>query len=221
MESEEDFDGEITNNNSATNFVNNKIKRKHKSKNEDNKKPKIEKNKRNKTISIAVPISIIDSCLSLELQTILVGEIARISTVFQVNEIIVYNDKIKSSNDIGTKTKDPSSFFMRVLQYIETPLYLRKALFPVHPDLKYAGLLSPLYAPHHLDNKTWCKYREGITVSRPIPTGLTGTYVNIGLMRDAFVDKVLKPSIRVTLELDSSCNINSKKCIFYIFNRYR
>jgi predicted SPOUT superfamily RNA methylase MTH1 len=47
-------------------------------------------------------------------------------------------------------TSAPDVFFARVMQYLETPQYLRKALFPIHPDLKLAGLLNPLDAPHHL-----------------------------------------------------------------------
>lgn len=30
------------------------------------------------------------------------------------------------------------------------PAPLRRALIPMHPDLKYAGVLPPLDAPHHL-----------------------------------------------------------------------
>ena len=38
----------------------------------------------------------------------------------------------------------------RLLQYLECPQYLRKHIFPVHPDLRAVGLLAPLDAPHHL-----------------------------------------------------------------------
>ncbi len=34
---------------------------------------------------------------------------------------------------------DGNTFLARVLQYLETPQYLRKQLFPMHPDLKLVG----------------------------------------------------------------------------------
>jgi predicted SPOUT superfamily RNA methylase MTH1 len=35
------------------------------------------------------------------------------------------------------------------LRYLETPQYLRKAIFPKIDDLRYAGILHPLQIPHH------------------------------------------------------------------------
>jgi methyltransferase len=40
--------------------------------------------------------------------------------------------------------------------------YLRKALFPMHPDLRLAGLLPPLDLPHHLRREDNAVYREGV-----------------------------------------------------------
>ena len=40
--------------------------------------------------------------------------------------------------------------FYRILQYLECPQYLRKHFFPIHSDLKYAGVLNPTDMPHHL-----------------------------------------------------------------------
>jgi hypothetical protein len=39
---------------------------------------------------------------------------------------------------------------VRNLQYLETPQYLRKYLFEIHPDLKNAGIMNPIEADHHL-----------------------------------------------------------------------
>lgn len=43
--------------------------------------------------------------------------------------------------------------------------YLRKALFPLHPSLRLAGLLPPLDCPHHLRRDDIASFREGVTVS--------------------------------------------------------
>ena len=60
---------------------------------------------------------------------------------------------------------DPHAFLARILQYVECPQYLRKRLFPMHPDLQFAGLLPPLDAPHHLRRGDVSCYREGVVVA--------------------------------------------------------
>lgn len=64
-----------------------------------------------------------------------------------------------------TAYSDPSHFLAHLLSYLETPPYLRKHLFPMHPNLRTAGLLPSLDMPHHLRANEWCDYREGIVVS--------------------------------------------------------
>jgi predicted SPOUT superfamily RNA methylase MTH1 len=44
----------------------------------------------------------------------------------------------------------------RNLQYLETPQYLRKHLFKLHPDLKNAGLMNPIECHHHLKTDEPC-----------------------------------------------------------------
>lgn len=61
---------------------------------------------------------------------------------------------------------------------METPQYLRKSLIPMHKDLKFAGALPPLDAPHQMRANEWGPYREGL-VTR-MEEG-TGSYVDVGL----------------------------------------
>ena len=63
--------------------------------------------------------------------------------VFNVDEVIVFNESGKASNtdtsgDAGRKS-DANTQLARILQYLECPQYLRKSFFPRHPDLQYAG----------------------------------------------------------------------------------
>lgn len=111
------------------------------------------------TVSIAVPGSILENAQSVELRTYLAGQIARAACIFQVDEIVIFDDygneanaKTSTLEDIaGLKTVRQSCVqFGRILQYLECPQYLRKFFFPIHSDLKYAGILNPLDAPHHL-----------------------------------------------------------------------
>lgn len=53
---------------------------------------------------------------------------------------------------------------MHILSYLESPPFQRTRLFPIHPDLKHAGLLPSLDMPHHLRANETCPYREGISV---------------------------------------------------------
>lgn len=57
----------------------------------------------------------------------------------------------------------------------------------MHEDLKYAGMLPPLDAPHHLRSNEWCKYREGVIIESH--AGLNQSVVDIGLekVRQEFI----------------------------------
>lgn len=73
------------------------------------------------TVSVAVPGSIIMNAQSPELQTYVAGEIARAAAVFEVDEIIVFEDFTGASH---AKRFDPNAFLARILQYVETPQYV-------------------------------------------------------------------------------------------------
>jgi predicted SPOUT superfamily RNA methylase MTH1 len=84
---------------------------------------------------------------------------------------------------------------------LETPQYLRKALIPMHSDLRLAGLLPPLDAPHHMRASEWKQYREGLVLK--VQPGV-GSYVDIGLDRMAFVPQAVAVNTRVTLAVGES-----------------
>ena len=46
------------------------------------------------TVSIAVPGSVLSNCQTRELRTLMVGQIARAATIYHVDEIIVFDDKL-------------------------------------------------------------------------------------------------------------------------------
>jgi len=94
-------------------------------------------------LSIAIPSSFIDIYPNKIQKTQQIGRIARAAAIFQVSEILVYQDENNS-----TQRKN-SQLITRVLEYMETPQYLRKHLFGKIPELRYVGLLPPLRTPHH------------------------------------------------------------------------
>lgn len=111
------------------------------------------------TITVAVPGSILENAQSAELRTYLAGQIARAACIFRVDEVVVFDDYADAVNAKKSTLQDSEGIktvrkccvqLGRILQYLECPQYLRKFFFPLHDDLKYAGLLNPLDAPHHL-----------------------------------------------------------------------
>ncbi|XP_054710725.1 putative methyltransferase C9orf114 [Uloborus diversus] len=160
------------------------------------------------TVSIAVPGSILDNAQSPELKTYLAGQIARAAAVFNIGEIIVFNDTPVASmveeddQSLKLHRKNHGSVQMiRILQFLECPQYLRKYYFPLHKDLEYAGLLNPLDIPHHLRVDEDSEYREGIVLNKPVKEG-RGSFVYIGLKKTAIIDKILESNVRVTVKLD-------------------
>ncbi len=150
----------------------------------------------NYTLSILIPSSIVDNAQSKELRTYLIGEIARTLGIFKISEVIIFHDKLKDNS------KDYINYFIKNLQYLETPQYLRKTLFPVSDDLKLSGLMNPLESQHHLRKDEWSPYREGCVLNRPV----NGEYswVNIGLNKDCKINQKLPPKTRVTVKLNET-----------------
>lgn len=144
------------------------------------------------TVSIALPGSIISNAQSLELRTTMAGQIARAISVFCVDEVVVFDDgnaKKKEPSD------DPDQFLIHLLSYLETPPNLRKLLFPMHANLRYAGTLPSLDLPHHLRQDEWCPYREGVTTGDS-----PSSSVQAGLRIPVTIDTEIPPSTRVTLK---------------------
>lgn len=120
------------------------------------------------TLSIAVPGSILENAQSQELRTYLAGQIARAACIFQVDEIVVFDDYGDEANSKKSTIEGSDGLVTarhscvqlgRILQYLECPQYLRKSFFPIHNDLKYCGILNPLNAPHHMGPNDEFTYR--------------------------------------------------------------
>jgi predicted SPOUT superfamily RNA methylase MTH1 len=94
-------------------------------------------------IWIAIP----DSCISDEQtkrdKTVKISQFARACSIFRVKRIYIYHDKTQSTN------REDSILLRTVLQYLDTPQYLRRRIFPHIPQLEYAGVLPPIKSPHH------------------------------------------------------------------------
>lgn len=80
------------------------------------------------TVSIALPGSIVDNAQSPELQAYLTSQLARAAAIFNIDEVVVFNESSKS-HGAGTAESakamargwDPNHYLARLLQYQETP----------------------------------------------------------------------------------------------------
>lgn len=87
------------------------------------------------TVSVAIPSSIIAASQTREFKTLLIGQLARTFALHKVDEVIVYSDE---TLDLSAESDfNPCLFIARLLQYAETPSYLRKGLFSVSNRHQY------------------------------------------------------------------------------------
>ena len=151
----------------------------------------------NKKISIAIPASVISDTPHLREKTSKIGLIGRTAAIYKVNEIIVFPDNSKLNQ------KRDMQLIVTLLAYMETPQYLRKRLFKIEPQLKFAGILPPMRTPHHPLNKKIIElkvgeYREGVVISGT----REGVLVDIGVEHPAMMREA-KESVgkRVTVRI--------------------
>ena len=150
-----------------------------------------------KKLAIAIPASVISDTPHLREKTSKIGLIGRAAAIFRVDEIIVYpdNPKANQSRDLD--------FIALLLNYLETPQYLRKKLFKLEPSLQFAGILPPLRTPHHpVSGKTRDlkvgEYREGLVLSQ-VKEGLL---VDIGVDQPALLrEKQFVDGDRLTVQV--------------------
>ncbi|MEM2911807.1 MAG: RNA methyltransferase [Candidatus Bathyarchaeia archaeon] len=150
-----------------------------------------------KMISIAIPASVVSDTPHLREKTSKIGLIGRAAAVFGVEEIIIYKDEPKKDQ------KAEMDLTATLLSYMETPQYLRKRLFKLRPELRYAGILPPLRTAHHPLGRKMAdlkvgEYREGVTIAKT----REGTLLDIGIEKTALIPKTQLPiGNRVTVKV--------------------
>ena len=123
---------------------------------------------------VFIPDSLLEESDDPKIRTYKVGQIARACAIFGVEHVWIYRAGGKEGKLIKT-----------ILEYAETPQYLRKRLFPLMPELKYVGVIPPLRTPHHkLKGKPRVgEIREGFAFRKG-----RRTYADIGLDDLAMVE---------------------------------
>ncbi|MGD8505908.1 MAG: RNA methyltransferase [Candidatus Bathyarchaeota archaeon] len=153
--------------------------------------------RRSQKVSIAIPASFVFDIPHLRERTFRIGLVGRAAAIFRINEIIIYPDmpNVDQGRDIN--------LLVLILSYMETPQYLRKKLFRIRPELRYAGVLPPLRTPHHplidrLERLKVGECREGVVTS----TTEEGSLIDIGVEQPALLPwKKLSKNARVTVKI--------------------
>jgi len=144
-----------------------------------------------KRIAVSLPDTLLEDKESLREKTVKLGVIARACAIYGVDLIEVFRDP---------KVRGEEKLVRRILEYLETPQYLRKRLFPLNEELRYAGMLPPLRIPSHKsripsDRLTVGEVREGVV-------NFDGT-VDIGLDVSPRLKEKSPPGKRVTAKVTS------------------
>ena len=145
-----------------------------------------------RSLSLLLPSSLAIDASDLRSKTAKIGQIARAASVFRADKIVIYRDP-----DL-----DETELIERILNYAETPQYLRKRLFPLAGDLRYAGTIPPLRTPHHPDAE---KIEIGdMRVGVVVRVHENGSWVDIGSKRSAFLNVSMQKGERVNVQVTSN-----------------
>jgi methyltransferase len=111
-----------------------------------------------KKIAVSLPDTVLEEKESPREKTAKLGQIARACAIYGVDLIEVFRDPRGGGE--GAEIR-------KVLEYLETPQYLRRRLYPLDESLRYAGVLPPLRIPSHkakmpVDSLTVGHVREGV-----------------------------------------------------------
>ena len=149
-----------------------------------------------KSVSVAIPASLVSDTPHLRERTSKVGQIGRACAIFGVRDIFVYADDPRSDQ------REEMEFCELILSFMETPQYLRKRIFRLSPLLKFTGILPPLQTPHHavpssLHNVRVGEMRDGIVIRSTAEKAL----VDVGLEKETECAGGLRPGTRVTVRV--------------------
>ncbi|HMD79647.1 MAG TPA: putative RNA uridine N3 methyltransferase, partial [Nitrososphaerales archaeon] len=126
-----------------------------------------------KRLAVSIPDTVLEEKDSPRDKTVKLGLMARAFAIYGVDVVEVFRDPARRGEGAMVK---------KVLEFLETPQYLRKRLYPIDEDLRFAGVLPPLRIPSHrpkstVENVELGQVREG--VANPDGT------VDVGLPQNA------------------------------------
>lgn len=101
--------------------------------------------KKNVNYDIAIPDSYLYGVKTDVDKTSKIFQLARTLSIFRIRNIHIFHDKILNP------TTYERQFLTTILEYLDTPQYLRRKIYPMSDMLKTVGRLHPIKSPHHKD----------------------------------------------------------------------
>ncbi|KAK5580256.1 hypothetical protein RB653_000271 [Dictyostelium firmibasis] len=193
------------------------IKRQKKDVKEEMDKMKVALNKqkvlldqnKNSTVSIAIPSNALCGIQSEEMKTYIIEMISRQVTMNKIDEIIVF--KTDDYNEEDSQQQSDLNLLLKVLEYIETPHYLREELFnTLDKDYFNVDKLNSINScqQQQLTEEKEELYREGVVTNQ---NWRNQSIVNVGLDKMVLIPKRLNPGTRLTVDIKSVENNDQDK----------
>jgi methyltransferase len=124
---------------------------------------------------VAIPDSALADEQTKRDKSVKIAQFARACSIFRVRRIYIYHDVLTQF-----EREDPG-LLKTILQYLDTPQYLRKILYPRMHELEYAGILHPLKTPHHKPPEDIRKVRSGDVRTGVLAKVKGQLFVEVGL----------------------------------------
>ncbi|MDW8021888.1 MAG: RNA methyltransferase [Nitrososphaerota archaeon] len=143
-------------------------------------------------VEVLIPSSFSREAHGPREKMIVLGMLARSLAAARVEALILYHE------DPVRPDESNARMIKLVMDYLNTAPYLRKRLFGLRPELRFAGLLPPLNIPTHPEKPSldYPHYREGLVVSSG-----SRSAVEAGLGEPVRVRRRLSPGSRVLVRV--------------------
>jgi methyltransferase len=129
--------------------------------------------------SLRFDLSIPDSFLydvSTEIdKTLKIFQLSRALSIFRVNNVFIYHDKLLNAS------KNDLQLMVTILEYLDTPQYLRRKIYPKLEILKNVGKLHPIRSHHHKDRLEIREVKSGEIRVGVVEKRRDAYFVDVGL----------------------------------------
>ncbi|MFQ5921174.1 MAG: putative RNA uridine N3 methyltransferase [Nitrososphaerales archaeon] len=160
---------------------------------------------------IAIPDSSLADEQSGREKSVKIAKIARACAIFRVSRIYIYRDRERDYSRDRRLLK-------LLLEFMDTPQYLRRILYRKIPELGFAGIMHPLKAPHHKPFVESKNIKVG-EIRQGVAARVKGSYyIDVGLGKLVPLEGSASVGKRITVKFTSAhpalrCKVASRQDI--------
>ncbi|TVP39916.1 putative RNA uridine N3 methyltransferase [Candidatus Nitrosocosmicus arcticus] len=126
------------------------------------------------SFDVSIPDSFLyDTSTEID-KTLKIFQLSRALSIFRVNNLYIYHDKLLNAS------KKDLQFMVTILEYLDTPQYLRRKLYPKLEILKNVGKLHPIRSHHHKDRVEIRDVKSGEIRVGVVEKGRDAYFVDVG-----------------------------------------